>query len=493
MKTIWKYCIGIIVMLSIVACEDDETVNPISKDVEINFSPIKEIAENGEKVPVALVFSEKTAISGQVEVRISSSFEPAFTTSPAAENGLITLDINANTDSVSFFINPVNNDVIDPDRTIDLEIAKVSEGFETGEKHKASLKVLDDDKNEVPANQVKVNFTVSEMTLIENNSQGITVDIALSAPAPQGEIRLFLAGFTENLIVEGHEIVDEEVTLIISKGEMDASFVIKPIYNTKLSGGTNVTISLSSMSEGFLPGTQTYFTLYIKDVELMGKPKSFESVSTSDRYKETYVYNEEGKINYVYWESETPGFRSGTKTYYYSENGLIERINTGVEQDQYFYSEDGRIVRSETFDYGVMKAYSLYDYDEAGNLGGKADYSRQSDGSYKETFVMIYLFDFDHNLYKHLIYVPTAGEDDYDLISTRTYEGYIPGSSNRFPVEIIGTVPMQKRLPGSYRQEENGFNMLFTFSYTTDPTTGQVLSRTATSSYGNQETTYSYY
>jgi len=373
----WKFCMGIIVILSAVGCEDvEDTPTPSKEKIKVDFADLTSFNESDAKVMVTVLLSKTSSKVGTIEIKLNADIDYEFTTDPLADDaGLIQLDIQANTDSVAFIIYPTDNAEIDTDRFINFSLSDVSEGFEIGSKNSLQLEVLDDESDQTP-------------------------------------------------------------------------------------------------------------------IEFLNKPKSFESISSSDRYKETYTYDQLGKIHKVLWESETPGYKSGVKTYYYASNGLLERINKGTGFDQYYYQENNKIVRAEVVEFGVVKSYTLYDYDSEGNLGGKADYYRQSDGTYSLTMINVYLSDNDHNLYKQLMYVPNG--DDLTLISSRTYEHYIPNSENMFPVEIIPSVSMQSNLPGSYRQEENDIDMRFTFSYEVD-NNGRVISRTTVSNFGNQVTSYTYY
>lgn len=80
--------------------------------------------------------------------------------------------------------------------------------------------------------------------------------------------------------------------------------------------------------------------------------------------------------------------------------------------------------------------------------------------------------------------------ENLSLISTVTYENYLD-VENPFPLEILPNVNSQPKLPGNYREEANGSNTLFNFTYELDDQ-GRPLKRTATSNMGSEVTTYSY-
>jgi hypothetical protein len=222
-------------------------------------------------------------------------------------------------------------------------------------------------------------------------------------------------------------------------------------------------------------------------------PFSYETSAGSWKSVAQYTYDENGKVLTKYWETYTPAKRTGTDVYHYNAAGQITHIQRYDFVKDVYTWENQRIVRSERIDNGVVKHYNLYDYDEAGNVSGMAIYYRQPDGSYSLGFLKAYLYFNTGNLYKILTYVPkTGGEDEYTLLSTHTYDGYI-NSPNPFPaVEIIPGFKTQKNLATSFRIEEHGMNILYTMSYTFRED-GYPLTRNVSSSYGSETTRYTYY
>ena len=89
-----------------------------------------------------------------------------------------------------------------------------------------------------------------------------------------------------------------------------------------------------------------------------------------------------------------------------------------------------------------------------------------------------------------MVYNPIEGSDDYNLISTATYENYME-AENPFPLEILSTVNSQPKLPRTYRLETNGSNILYNFTYEFDAS-GRALKRTTSSNTGFETTTYTY-
>lgn len=157
-----------------------------------------------------------------------------------------------------------------------------------------------------------------------------------------------------------------------------------------------------------------------------------------------------------------------------------------------FSWQDGKIVKSEKFNNGVLKKYTLYGYDDAGNVGEAAVHDRQPNGELKLSLLFVYLYRTDGNIYKQMTYVPIVGSEEYSLISTRSFDQYLDIANPFSMMEILPNVNSQPNLPGSYRVEENGHDILYQFTYEFDES-GKPARRTASSSAGSEVAYYEYY
>jgi hypothetical protein len=90
----------------------------------------------------------------------------------------------------------------------------------------------------------------------------------------------------------------------------------------------------------------------------------------------------------------------------------------------------------------------------------------QPDGNFKLSTVGVLFHYVDGNLYKHLVYTPSNGNDEeLYLVSTSTFENYID-KDNPFPmIEVLPGINVQKKLPGTYRHEANGHDLRYNLSY----------------------------
>ena len=347
----------------------------------------------------------------------------------------------------------------------------------------------DDDQapgNPGGSNPVAINL-VEDFSHLEN-AEAVEITLNLEIPAFRtGQVTIRIAADDGLQFHTVPAAINGFLTLQIAEEAETVAFTLVPQDDDLIGGMKHVDFTISSASEGFAIGERGSVSVEIIDDELQGKPRSYQSSGGGWKSSKTYLYRPDGQIDRVEWETETPGLRRGTDTYYY-EDGKISRINYHDGRDEYFYWDNGRLATSEVIDQGVRKSYDVYAYDEAGNIGGKQQFDLQGSGEYTLSHVFVNLFFTDGNLYRQLTYIPVDTPEEYELISTRTYENYLD-KPNMFPVvEVVPTVQAQHNLPGSYRVEENGADLQYVFSYEYD-TEGRAVRRTTQ----GEETTYSYY
>lgn len=464
MKSILKMIIGLVVMANLIACKKEVLDSPIENPmaVAVNFGNEITVAESAGTQEIKLQFNKTALREGTIEVRIITATPEAFLTAPAAEGNLIVLDVDRGDNHASFTITPINNNEVDDNRVVSFEIVGVTDGFEIGSRKSTAITILDDE------NAITANFSDGTGLLYENTPTGLDIKVVFSAPAFQmGRVVLKLEGMAEEGLFITQPALDPDglVELPVSAGNTVVSLLLTPTDNDLLKGHHTLDFTIVETEGGIIKGEGLSFSLNLLDDELAGKPQSYETGGSNWRSKKTYLYNENGRIQSVQWETETPVLRTGTDTYYYAANGLIERVNYFPEQDEYFYQENGRIMRSETIKNGVKTEYSVYDYDQAGNVGGRAQYYRQTNGTYTLSFLYLFLYDFNGNLYSQLTYIPGDDPQNPILISTRTYETYLNTPNPFLTLEVIPGMQAQPFLPVSYRIEENGTNLSYSFSY----------------------------
>lgn len=482
--------IGLLALVNLIACKKDD-LDPPGEDptaVIVKFGNDVSVAENAGPQEIAIHFNKAAQQAGNIEVKVNSDANAGFQTNPATVMGVITIPVVKNDTSATFTLTPVNNNLLDGERQISFEITEVSEGFEIGTQKNTLITILDDES------VVAANFFAESGVLYENTPEGFEIKVLFTAAATHdGKVRLRLDEMPENptFTTQPALSANGEVELTVSAGAIVASLRVIPTDNALLKGHQSLAFSIIDAEGGIIKGEGLSFVLNLLDDELAGKPRFYETVAGNWRNKKTYHYDENGRIASIAWETATPNTRTGTDTYYYAANGLLERVNHSGNEDEYFYQENGRIVRSETIEDGVKTEYSDYDYDAAGNAAGRSQYYRQDNGAYVLSFIFVFLYQTDGNLYKQLSYIP--GEDPANpiLVSTRSFETYTTSANPFYTIEVIPGVKTQHLLPASYRLQENNVDLLYHFTYQFRE--DGLLEKRTTTGAASEVTTYGYY
>ncbi len=492
MRGICKPAIALLLAASIFACQkDDIEIDPPAGGLSLaQFGADVLLAENAGPKEVSILLNRAASREGVVTVKVNAALPGAFQTVPAAVDGELEIAVPKGAGSATFTITAADNALLDGNKAVGFELSSVSEGFGIGARRSVTVTILDD---EAP---VAANFALSSGSLAENKQGGLDVAIHFPAPAPaEGRVIVQASGLPEGeglLSIEPAPNAGRQIELDVPFGATSVSFALYPVDDASANGNKAVAFTIVEAEGGVVKGTELSFDLTVIDDELAARAKSYESAGNGWRFKRTYEYDGAGRVSKVHWENETPFLTRGTDTYYYALSGLIERVNYSPGDDEYFYEENGRIVRSEKIVNGQRTAYSEYDYDEAGNVAGQADYHLQPTGEYSQSLVYAYLYFDGGDLYKQLTYIPAAGSGELLLISTRTYDGY-SNIANPFPsVEIIPGISAQRHLPGTFRLEENGSDFLYFFSYEYRED-GLPKRRTASGPAGTEVTVYEYY
>lgn len=497
MNPLAKLSIGVLVITLLASCNEDLEQNDPGSNlpVVLQFGDDLSVPENSESKEITLSLSKAAPYNGQVSIKVTSDVPDAFQTEPATQDDHIEMFISKGATEVSFDVTPVNDESPNENVTIEFELADISQGFEIGQKAKTTVTIVDDDLPGEPQ-FVTANFAVTSGKLIENQLEGLEIKITLSGTvAENGKLVIHKTGSQNDLYYYTVPALDanDNLTFIVEPGATELTFKVIPINDEVLKSHQLLVFDIADADGSIIKGNQLTYSLNLLDKELVGKPKSYDSHGGGWRVKYTYNYNSLGQVSFIEWENFTPGHRSGSYTYYYAENGLVERISYHPSRDEYFYQENGRIVRSEVIAYGDVVSYSFYDYDPAGNVGARLNYVKNAKGEFVKDLLYLYLYFDNGNIYKQLTYIPGEEEGEEQLISTRTFDGYYPDKINHFPMfEVIHGIKSQPGLPTYHRVEENGADLQYNLSYEFDED-GNAKSRTVTGSGANEITYYEYY
>ncbi len=477
---------AITVMAGLIACNDDEDgqLTPVVAQFQGDVS----ITENSGANKIALVFDKAAVQDGKAIIELSSAFEEAFYLDNEVVEGKITLDIEEGDTAAFIIVTPVDDEKLEDSKTILLSIDELSDGFLMGQVNDIEITILDD---EAPA---RISFAEGLVEIKENSTGGRVILLSLPAPAPgPGKVTIAFDQSIENLVASDLTFTNGIAEIDIPFGARQATFFVGGVDNNVLQGHKEVALTITKVEGALQIGDLKTMSLKVLDDELIGKPKSYETTGGGWFYSKTYEYDEKGRLEKVHWEKRTPGTSHGTQTFSYDEQGNLVRITDYENIYEVFTYENGRLVKSENIKDDVVKSYHLYDYDDAGNLGGMASFYRQPNGEYIKDLVFIYLHHEDGNIYKKLAYSVKEinGEEEFTLISTETYRSY-HDKANPFPMfNVIPTIVSQSKLPGGslFEDSKKIYQYDFTYVFNLD---GMPTSRQVTGS-ANEITYYSYY
>jgi hypothetical protein len=485
-----KAFFGLMLVFLFSSCEDDEPkVNalPATQFIQDKLT----FSENETTSEIILVLNEAPTQDGTITISVTAPNLTGFITTPAIVDGKIQLPVTARKGDVTFSFTPIDNALLNGNQIIDFTIESVSEGLTVGNQKNLSVTIVD---NESPA---LVSFHEELSSTHENSGSPTAVTIALSHASP-GAGSIEISVNSDNAIYGTHYItepaaVNGRVIVAVEPGVNSVSFKVIPINDPLYNGDRSIQYTIAQTEGSVIRGQAIKNTLKITDDELHGKSKGYTIGGGGWGYKREIQYDEEGKISKILFEQTSPGYQlNGFYEYEYDASGKLVKMKETDLTETFYSWEGGRVVKEESFRDGVLKKYVLYGYDATGNVGEASYHYRQSDGELKLSLLIVYLYHEDGNIYKQLNYSPVQGSDDYNLLSTKTFETYSTKENPFTMVDILPTVKTQPNLPLSYRLEEGGHDILFQFTYQFNAA-GQPTKRTATSSVGTESVLYEYY
>jgi hypothetical protein len=479
----------------LISCEHDDEFNAIRNKVTVQFAaPEQSFNEDAGTRFIRINFNRPVLWPGELTIQLDVTDNTKFTTEPIAVNNIIRLLVYKNDSEAIIALTPVDNSTPGANTVVKFTVKGVSEVFISGETKNFTATILDDESGAQLGS--KADFIGTHISLGENAAEGLTVPIQLSDPTTSAgliHIEYLSAKATYGIDFTTEPAINNAgvIPLVVTAGSTVASFKVFPVKNNVITGELDIQFTIVAAEGAIQKGTNLTQDLRLNDLELAARPKGYEVSAASWGLKKTLEYNTQGKVSKVNWDSYTPYHRNGTDTYHY-EGGLLVKINkSAVENIIYSYS-GGKIIKSERVVNGVVKQYTLFDYDDFGNVSGSEEHVLQPGGDFELAFVTVYLYFQDGNLFKRLRYLPASHPNEYTLISTATYDGYL-NVENPFPmVEILPTVSAQKNLPSSYRLEENGADLFYTLSYEFLED-GRPAKRTASGGGVNELALYQYY
>lgn len=470
--------------------EDEEVVTPIAQQPVIQFgqTQLQTKESDGEQV-ITLNFSKPTVRAGSITLVTSATETSKFMTEPQATNNKIIIPFVVGTTSASFKTIPINNNLMDGNKTMTFTLSEVSGDVALGTNRIFVFTSLDDES------RVEVNFNNDQGNLLENSSEGSIVKLKLSNVAPaNGTVEV---DFYTNNLIYGQDFTTQPAAngatlqLPLVVGQDYVEFKVIPVNDARINGERSIQFNLVSANGGAIKGNQVTHTMKMVDDEISNFTRGWRSGAGLWTVSQYFAFNPDGTIAKIAWDQYTPGYLGGSYTYEYV-NGKLHKMVENANRETYYLWEGNRIVRSEIYRNGEMIQYNLYGYDQAGNVGENLVYYLQPDGEMKLGTIWVYLYYTDGNLYKQLQYSPNSDpEGEHYLVATQTYSGYMTNTTHPFPLEFLPNKKAQLNLPTYYVLERDGQRYVHTLSYSFDAQ-GRPTRRTVTGA-SSESTAYEYF
>lgn len=483
-----------VVFSALTSCEEDDEKKITLLPNTIYFSNTTVfLPENASTQEVRFQLIDAADVHGLIILEVDTNFSNIFTTIPAVINNTITLKIEKGVEIINLALTPIDNDLVEAEKTSSISIKQVSAPFIIGENRTLNLTRTDDDIQKTSS----INFTGDAVTLDELSETGVEFVIQLSQPAAiSSEIKIDIesldALYDQDFVTQPALNENQELIVFVSAGASEVSFKLIPKKNLKITGELAIQFTIAETTGLLVKGTHLSKGATIKDAELKNLPKGYTITNGTDTHKKTYVYDVLGRISKVHSESYTPFKQESTDTYFYNAQGQLDKKNLYLGTDIVYIWSKGKVVKTEKITSGIVKEYSIFEYNELGKISGTVTYHRQSNGEYLKGMSLVCLYFNNGNIYKTLLYQDSNNPNEPILLSTKTYEQYST-EDNLFPmVEILPTVKLQHNLPGSYTVSENGTDLQYMLRYEFNEN-GFPTKRIAESSAGSQTALYYYY
>lgn len=331
---------------------------------------------------------------------------------------------------------------------------------------------------------VPVDVQFGADTSYMENTENNDITIEFSKPAiSSGAITVKVISAAPLFFTTIPAPVNNEILIPVEKGASSAKFKFNPRDDWFIEGHKLVTFELKSVSQGFSIGLKNDLLIDIFDDELKWKPLSYETITGDKRTKKTLEYMQDGKLAKVHLETQAAqGTVHTSFTYHYDAHNKLQRIENSNGLIDFFTWENGKIVKSELKEAGVITSHKIYNYNNEGKI--QSVYINESNS---EVTTVEYYEYLNNNLKKKEVW-NTFNMLTWQLMSTQTFETYL-AKENPFQMnEILPLNISQPQLPLSLRSEENGGNILTSYTYEYN-STGRPVKRTAT----GEVTTFSYY
>lgn len=365
----------------------------------------------------------------------------------------------------------------------------------------SACQIVDDAPVIHPDEYSIVNFQEHEDLMGENQSQGKHIFISLSKVAREdGSITILLnqEGPLERPFTLSSAITSQNTFVVpVQKGIDRVNFKIVP-HDDQLSKGHHIiSFEIIGAQGPIAVGPSKNYELKLLDDELVGRIKSYETVSDSWKEKRTYHINTIGQLIRETRRIDNPASSISSFEYRYNaSNQLIvtykDFLVPGKRQwINYNYLFD-RISKAETVLHDDVISFLTYQYNESGNLSRENYFEKNASGGYDLKNYNTFEYHPDGNIKTSTSYA-SDGKSGFIVSKTINFGLYLAHPNpTPFYFDVLPNLNMQPHLAQRISIEEGGSTNYYNITYTFDQM-GYPLTRTLNGPGGIEVTSYEYF
>lgn len=260
MKTLFRTTFFIAILIFIASCNDDENSANGTGIASFSLSEISEIENANQALTLNVGIDNFNHSGGTLNIDITgATYGADYETSGGSAS--FALEVPANNLITSFSIIPVDNDVLDGNKTLTITISSATGNLEVGENNTMTYRIVD---NEQPIVSV-LNFEANAIQINENDATATPVNITFDLPSTNGgTVTIDASGdavFGTDYTVEGQTASPFSIT--VDPGASSASFNIMPVDNSDFAADKSATFTMTDAQEGVSLGTTVSSTVTI--------------------------------------------------------------------------------------------------------------------------------------------------------------------------------------------------------------------------------------
>ncbi|MFT4683423.1 MAG: hypothetical protein ACI8RP_000009 [Urechidicola sp.] len=245
------YFLTFILVVAFACCEDENNDTAGTGIIDFKISEISEVENATNSLTLNIGIDNYNHSGGSVDVSISGAIYGAdYETSTG--NSSFTLEISENTLVSGFSIIPIDNNILDGNKTLTITLSNAVGALELGENITFNYHIID---NEEPIISI-LNFQNTVYEIQENDANTTMINVDFDLPTTDGgTIDVTSSGdavFGTDFAIDGQ--TSSNFTITVPAGATSTSFDISPIDNADFAANKSVIFTLLSVDGGLSLG-----------------------------------------------------------------------------------------------------------------------------------------------------------------------------------------------------------------------------------------------